>query len=64
MRLERYDYEYERTDEELLRYWALAPIAKLRWLDQARRFALLARRARDVTPSPCTNPPQEAPGGG
>jgi hypothetical protein len=44
---EKYDYEYELTDEQLLHYSALPPIAKLRWLDQARRFTLLARRARE-----------------
>jgi len=44
---DRYDYEYELTDEQLLYYSALPPIAKLRWLDQARRFTLLARRARE-----------------
>ncbi len=50
MRIENYDYEYELTDEQLLRYSALPAIAKLRWLDEARRFTLLAREARDVTP--------------
>jgi hypothetical protein len=46
MRIETYDYAYELTDEQLLYYSALPAIAKLRWLDQARRFTLLARRAR------------------
>lgn len=41
-----YDYEYELTDDQLLRYSALPPIARLRWLDEARRFTLLARQAR------------------
>jgi hypothetical protein len=45
---ERYDYEYELTDEQLLYYMALPPIAKLRWLDEARRFTLLGRRAREA----------------
>ena len=45
---ERYDYEYELTDEQLLYYSSLPPIAKLRWLDEARRFTLLARRAREL----------------
>lgn len=44
---ERYDYDYELTDEQLLYYSSLPAIAKLRWLDQARRFTLLARRARE-----------------
>lgn len=46
MRIENYDYSYELTDEQLRYYSALPAIAKLRWLDQARRFTLLARRAR------------------
>lgn len=41
-----YDYSYELTDEQLLYYSALPAIAKLRWLDEARRFTLLAREAR------------------
>jgi hypothetical protein len=45
---ERYDYEYELTDEQLLRYAELPPIDKLRWLDQARRFTLLGRHAREA----------------
>lgn len=41
-----YDYSYELTDEKLLYYSSLPAIAKLRWLDEARRFTLLAREAR------------------
>jgi hypothetical protein len=44
--MENYDYSYELTDEQLLHYSALPAIAKLRWLDEARRFTLLAREAR------------------
>lgn len=44
--MERYDYPYDLTDEQLLRYSALPAIAKLRWLDQARRFTLQGRAAR------------------
>ncbi len=51
MRIENYDYAYELTDEQLLYYSALPAIAKLRWLDQARRFTLLARQAREVEPA-------------
>ena len=43
--MNKYDYSYELSDEQLLRYSGLPPIAKLTWLDQARRFTLLARRA-------------------
>ncbi len=45
MRIEKYDYSYELTDEQLLHYSALPAIAKLRWLDEARRFTLMARQA-------------------
>ena len=41
-----YDYSYELTDEQLLHYSSLPVIAKLRWLDEARRFTLLAREAK------------------
>lgn len=44
---ERYDYDYELTDAQLLYYSSLPAIAKLRWLDEARKFTLMARRARD-----------------
>jgi hypothetical protein len=44
--MENYDCSYELTDEQLLHYSALPAIAKLRWLDEARRFTLLAREAR------------------
>lgn len=46
--MEKYDYDYELTDEQLLYYSSLPAIARLRWLDQARRFTLLGRRAREL----------------
>lgn len=45
MRIEKYDYAYDLTDEQLLYFSSLPAIAKLRWLDEARRFTLMARRA-------------------
>ena len=51
MRIENYDYSYELSDEQLRYYSALPAIAKLRWLDQARRFTLLARKATVVSPA-------------
>lgn len=48
MRIEKYDYSYELTDEQLLHFSALPAIAKLRWLDEARRFTLMARQAKPV----------------
>lgn len=43
--METYDYAYDLTDEQLLHYSALPAIDRLRWLDEARRFTLLARDA-------------------
>ena len=45
MSIEKYDYPYDLTDEQLLYYSSLPAIAKLRWLDEARRFTLMARQA-------------------
>jgi hypothetical protein len=44
--MENCDYSNALTDEQLLHYSSLPAIAKLRWLDEARRFTLLAREAR------------------
>jgi len=41
--VEKYDYSYELSDAQLLRYRDLPAQAKLQWLDDARRFTLLAR---------------------
>ena len=57
MRIENYYYSYELTDDQLLYYSALPAIAKLRWLDQARRFTLLARKARVIESGTDANPP-------
>lgn len=40
-----HDYSYERSDEQILYYSALPAIAKLRWLDDAWRFTMMARQA-------------------
>jgi hypothetical protein len=40
------DYWYEVSDQQILDHLARSPIDRLRWLDDARRFALLAREAR------------------
>lgn len=37
-------FAYRLSDEQLLHYSKLPALAKLTWLDQARRFTLLARR--------------------
>jgi hypothetical protein len=64
--MNRYDYGYERTDEQILYYSALPAIAKLRWLDEAWRFTMMARQAertyyRDGEPVETVGP--EAPAG-
>lgn len=45
MQIEKYDYAYDLTDEQLLYFSSLPAIAKLRWLDEARRFTIMARSA-------------------
>jgi hypothetical protein len=59
-----YDYSYELTDEQLLHYSSLPAIAKLRWLDEARRFTIMMRGARrtyyfDGVPTETVVPPVE-----
>jgi hypothetical protein len=39
------DYAYELTEEELRHSASRDDLARLTWLDQARRFTLLARHA-------------------
>ncbi len=39
------DYWYEVTDEQIHEHLARSPFDRLRWLDEARRFTLLARSA-------------------
>jgi hypothetical protein len=61
-----YDYSYELTDEQLLYYSSLPAIAKLRWLDEARRFTILMRGAqrvyyRDGVPAETIVPAAEEP---
>jgi hypothetical protein len=57
--MENYNYAYELSDEQLLHYSSLPAIAKLRWLEEARRFTLLARASREATDKPQdkTRPP-------
>lgn len=42
------DYAYELTQEELRRSASLSDLERLVWLDEARRFTLLARAAKTV----------------
>ena len=46
--MEKYDYSYELSDAQLLYYSALPPLARLKWLDGARRFTLMAREATRI----------------
>ncbi len=39
------DYWYELSDEQLRHGLSMTPLQRLQWLDEARRFTLLARRA-------------------
>jgi len=39
------DYWYEVTDEQIREHLARSPLDRLRWLDEARRFTLMARKA-------------------
>lgn len=58
------DYVYELTEEELRHSAGLDDLARLTWLDQARRFTLLAREAETTVyfegkpVKPCDPPPQ------
>ena len=42
------DYAYDVTEEQVRAYLRVSEIDRLRWLDQARRFTLLARRAETI----------------
>jgi len=44
------DYAYDVTDEQIRAYLRVSAIDRLRWLDQARRFTLLARLAETIGP--------------
>lgn len=39
------DYWYELTDEQIRHGLSMTPLQRLVWLDEARRFSLLARQA-------------------
>ncbi|HLB17004.1 MAG TPA: hypothetical protein VJM14_18915 [Burkholderiales bacterium] len=61
------DYVYELTAEELRYSAGLDDLARLTWLDQARRFTLLAREAEttvyhDGKPVGSCAPPSGAEG--
>lgn len=39
------DYWYELSDDQIRHGMSMTPLQRLTWLDEARRFTLLARRA-------------------
>lgn len=39
------DYWYELTDDQIRHGLSMTPLQRLVWLDEARRFSLLARQA-------------------
>ena len=39
------DYWYELSDDQILHGLSMTPMQRLSWLDEARRFTLMARRA-------------------
>ncbi|MBI4990014.1 MAG: hypothetical protein HZC23_14455 [Rhodocyclales bacterium] len=46
--MDKVDFSYEIADERLIAYSRLAPLDRLRWLDEVRRFTLLVRAAPPV----------------
>ena len=38
------DYWYDLTDDQIRHGLAMTPLERLTWLDEARRFSLLARQ--------------------
>jgi hypothetical protein len=45
------DFDYEISDERLLAYSRIPLLDRLKWLDEVRRFTLLARTAPIVARS-------------
>lgn len=47
---EKIEFDYERTDEQLIAYSSLPILDRLRWLDEVRQFTLMVREAPTVDP--------------
>ena len=45
---EKIEFDYERTDEQLIAYSSLPILDRLQWLDEVRRFTLMVREAPTV----------------
>ncbi len=47
---EELEFDYERTDEQLLAYSSLPILDRLQWLDEVRQFTLMVREAPTIYP--------------
>ncbi|MCF8150058.1 MAG: hypothetical protein K9K30_09280 [Burkholderiaceae bacterium] len=45
---EKIEFDYHRTDEQLLAYSSLPVLDRLQWLDEVRQFTLMLREAPTV----------------
>ena len=45
---EKIEFDYERTDEQLIAYSSLPILDRLQWRDEVRRFTLMVRDAPTV----------------
>jgi len=45
---EKIEFDYDRTDAQLLSYSSLPILDRLQWLDDVRRFTLMVREAPTV----------------
>ncbi len=59
MNTDRVDFSYQLSDERLLAYSAMPLLDRLRWLDDMRRFTLMARRAPTVIAAGSESAPQQ-----
>ncbi len=50
--MQQLDFYYEISDERLLAYHRVPLLDRLKWLDEIRRFTLVARAAPDVAERP------------
>lgn len=60
----RIDFEYEISDERLLAYSRIPLLDRLKWLDEVRRFTLLARAAPVVAREECRSSDDQTNGAG
>jgi hypothetical protein len=58
MNPDRVDFSYHLSDERLIAYSEMPLIDRLRWLDDVRRFTLMARQAPTVHAAPAAHEPK------